>query len=246
MQNPTDIALSRLISQQRGIDVTAENIANANTPGYKAERMQFTDWLNRQHNIKGPTGGDIIYYTQDRATYRDQRSGPISMTGNPLDLAITGQGYFTLNTPNGPRLSRSGHFERMPDGTIADGAGNPLLDINGQPLQLAPEDTQIMVAGDGTLSTENGEIGQIGIVQPADPMQLSAEGNRLFLSNSPTSPVAQPNLTQGAIEESNVQPIIEMTRMLNDTRQFQMVTQFVQEEATRQQDAIGKILTPAA
>ncbi len=241
MQNITSIAASRLIAQQRALDVTADNIANANTPGYKAVRVQFSDWLSRQQGTAEPRGGATLAFTQDRATWRDFQPGPLSHTGNPLDLALTNSGYFTVSTPQGPRLTRAGRFGLMPDGTIADGSGNALLNANGQPIQLSPTDTRITVAGDGTISSENGRIGKIGVVQPTDPMQLQAVGGDKLTSASPTTAVANPGLVQGSVEDSNVQPMMEMVRMMNDLREFQYVTQMVEAEDQRQQSAIDKL-----
>lgn len=246
MQNITSIAASRLIAQQRALDVAADNIANANTPGYKAVRVQFSDWLSRQTGAATPRGGAIIAFTQDRATWRDLQPGPLSHTGNPLDLAITSAGYFTVSTPQGPRLTRAGRFGLLPDGTIADAAGNALLNTTGQPIQLSPTDTRITVAGDGTLSSENGQIGRIGVVQPDDPMQLHAVGNDRLTSDSATTPVDAPGLVQGSVEDSNVQPMLEMARMMNDLREFQYVTQLVEAEDQRQQSAIDKLTQHAA
>lgn len=242
MDIASSVATSRLVAQQRALDVVADNLANANTPGYKAERVQFSDWLSRQGSSTTPPGGTPIAYTQDRATWREQAAGTISHTGNPLDLALTGRGFFTVNTPAGPRLTRDGRFGLMPSGTVADTAGNAVLDSNGQPVQLAPTDTQITIAGDGTVSSQNGQIGKIGVVQPSNPMLLSAEGNTLFRSGSTTAPVASPALEQGAIEESNVQPVLEVTRMIDGERQFEFMAQFVQAKSDRQQNAIDKLL----
>jgi flagellar basal-body rod protein FlgF len=242
MQNASYVALSRLAAQQRAMDVIADNIANAGTPGFKASRVLFSDWLARQTGTDAPRGGETIAYTQDRATYREQQPGPLSHTGNPLDLAITGDGYFTVSTPQGPRLTRAGRFSLMPDGTVADAAGDALRDSIGRPLQVATSDTQLTVAGDGTLSSENGQIGKIGVVAPQDPMRLAPEGALLSRADTPTAPVAAPKIVQGAVEESNVQPIAEMTRMTAGLREFQFVSQFIQGEADRQQSAIDKIL----
>ncbi len=242
MDNATYVATSRLVAQQRGMDVIAGNIANAGTPGFKAERMLFSDWLSRQHSAGTPRGGETIAFTQDRASYRDTQPGSLGHTGNPFDVAITGDGFFTVDTPQGPRLTRAGRFGLMPDGTVADGAGDALLDTNGRPVQIAQADTHITIAGDGTISSENGTIGRIGVVRPADPMRLQAEGDRLLRADTPTVAVASPKLVQGAVEESNVQPVAEMTRMMTGLREFQFVSQFVQGEADRQQSAIDKIL----
>lgn len=242
MNNTTNIALSRLVVQQNALDVAANNLANVNTPGYKAERVVFADWLNKQAGTDIATGDRKLAYVQDRATYRDESQGALTHTGNPLDLAIGGEGYFTVATARGTRLTRAGHFEMQADGTIGDSEGNALLDTSGQPMHASPSDTQFQVAADGTLSSENGQIGNIGLVSPSNPALLQAEGGQLYASGSGTTPVAAPRLTQGAVEESNVQPIVEMNRMTDDLREFQFVSQFVQAESDRQQSAIDKIM----
>jgi flagellar basal-body rod protein FlgF len=238
-----NIALSRLAAQQRVMDVIANNIANANTPGFRAERVQFADWLTPENAAGAPGGERNVAYTQDRATWREQQAGTITHTGNTFDLALTSDGYFTVNTPNGPRLTRDGRFGLMPNGTISDGAGNAVLDTNGQPIVVSQTDTNVTIAGDGTVSSENGQLGKIGIVRPDDPMQLSAEGNTLFRSASPTVAVTAPGVVQGSVEDSNVQPILETTRMMDGLRQFQFITQFVQAESDRQQAVIDKLLS---
>jgi flagellar basal-body rod protein FlgF len=244
MDIATAVAASRVIAQQRALEVTATNVANINTPGFRAARVQFSDWLSRQANVAAPPGGRVVSYTQDRATWRDQRAGPVTHTSNPFDLSLSGDGWFTVNTPRGPRLTRDGRFGPTPDGMVADTNGNPLLDISGRPIQLSPNDTRITIAGDGTVSSENGQLGKIGVVRPTDPMQMSAEGATLFVSKSPTEPVANPGITQGAVEDSNVQPVPELTRMLTEQREFEFAVQFLQAESDRQQSAIDKILAP--
>ncbi len=241
MELPTYIALSRLSAQQRAMDVTAANLANSGTPGFKASRVQFSDWLSNQVGTTAPPGDRTVAYTQDRATYREQQTGTLSQTSNPLDLAISGDGYFTVSTPRGPRLTRAGHFAPQSDGAIGDLQGNKLLDAAGQPLRLSPTDANITITADGSISTESGTVGRIGIVQPADPNKMTAEGAETLLANSPTTPIAQPKVVQGAVEDSNVQPIIETTQMMDELRSFQFTSQFIQSEADRMQSAIDKI-----
>jgi flagellar basal-body rod protein FlgF len=242
MDITTSLAASRLVAQQRAMDITANNIANANTPGYRAERVQFSDWIDQQPGTASPPGGHTVTYTQDRATYRESQPGTLTHTANPLDLALTGDGYFTVNTKAGPRLTRDGRFGLLPDGTLADSSGNAVLDATGKPIRIAPTDTQITIAGDGSVSSETGPVGKIGIVQPTDPMQLQAEGATDFVSGATTTPVAAPGIVQGAVEGSNVQPVMEITRMMDDVRQFQFVTQLIQAEGDRQQSTIDKLL----
>jgi flagellar basal-body rod protein FlgF len=237
------LATSRLVAQQRAMEVTANNIANANTPGYRTERVQFSDWIDNQSGAAPVAGVKSISYPQDRATYRESQPGSITHTGNPFDVALTGDGYFTVRTANGPRLTRDGRFGPMPDGTLADSSGNPVLDSTGKSIQIPTADTQVSIASDGSISSESGPIARIGVVRPADGMKLGAEGATNFVADATTtSPVAAPGIVQGTIEESNVQPVLEVTRMMDTERQFQFVTQMIQAEGDRQQNTIDKLL----
>ena len=245
MDNTINIAVSRLAAQQRAMEVVAGNLANASTPGYRAERTVFADWLVRQPARAEPPGGRMVAFTQTRATYRDRAEGTLTQTGNPLDLALSGEGWFTVQTAAGTRLTRAGRFTLQQDGTVTDGAGNPLLDVNAQKLQLSAADTDLTVKADGTLRSQNGVVGQIAVVSPSDPNRITAEGGRLFRADVPTTPVARPKIVQGTVEDSNVQPIAEITRMIATERDFQFVTQMVEAEGQRRQTAIDKIAAPA-
>ena len=241
MELTTYVALSYLSAKQRALDVTAGNLANAGTLGFKAERVLFSDWLGQQRGTDGSRGTKPVAFVQDRATWREQAEGSLQHTGNPLDLAITGDGYFTVDTARGPRLTRAGRFAPQADGTIADGQGEALLDTAGQKIRLSPADVTLTVTADGELTSENGPIGRIGVVQPVDPAKLLAEGSTTMKADTPTSPVAQPKIVQGAVEDSNVQPIMEMTRMMDGLRCFQLTAQMVEQEGQRMQSAIDKL-----
>jgi flagellar basal-body rod protein FlgF len=201
----------------------------------------FTDWLATQNGTDGSRGNGPVAFVQDRGTYRDKAQGALQHTGNPLDLAIGGDGFFTVDTPRGPRLTRAGRFAPQPDGKLTDSNGNALLDTTGQPLRISPADVNLVVTADGAIASENGQIGRIGIVQPGDLDKMTAEGGTVLRADSPTTAVAQPAVIQGAVEDSNVQPIVEMTRMMASMRSFQFTAQLVEAEATRQQSAIDKL-----
>jgi len=244
MDNATTIALSRLSAQSRAMDMIAGNLANMSTPGFRAERMVFSDWLSAQSNTTMPRGDRQLAYTQDRATYRDQAEGTLTQTGNPLDLALSGDGFFTVRTAAGTRLTRAGRFTLQATGTITDEAGNALLDTNNQPMTVSAADTKLTVTADGAISSQNGPIGKIAIVKPNDQNRMTAEGGRLFRADVPTTPVGAPRIVQGAVEDSNVQPVAELVRMMSTERDFQFVTQFVEAEGQRHQSAIDKIAAP--
>jgi flagellar basal-body rod protein FlgF len=240
------VATSRLSAQQRAMDVTAANLANLNTPGHRAERVQFADYLARQTRVEPPPGGRVIAFTQDRATWREFKPGTMTQTGNPLDLAIPGDGFFTVETERGPRLTRAGRFTQNGAGEIVTETGHALLDANGQKLRVPAGTTRLGVSADGTIATQDGPIGRIGVRRPTDAMRMKAEGDHLFRPEGPTVPVEQPGIVQGAVEGSNVQPVLETVRMMRQLREFQFASQFVQAESERIQNAIERILRPRA
>lgn len=245
MDSPGYIVLSRLVAQSRSVAVTANNIANADTPGYRAVRPLFGSLLARQQAADTPPGGSNLAFTLDRATWRDATPGALSQTSNPLDIAIGAtEGFFAVQTPRGERYTRAGRFMLDAEGRVVDAEGNALLGNDGEPLQILPNETQIEVLGDGTLRTENGPVAQIRVVSFPNPQLLTAEGDRLLVAppDMPPQAVAQPRLIQGAVESSNVRPILELTRMTEELRQFQFAAQMVEREGDRLGSAVERIL----
>ncbi len=215
MDNTSYVALSRQLTLERQMSVVAGNIANMNTAGFKTEHLLFEEVLERA----GKPGR--VAFVQDVGLIRDLGPGPLETTGNPLDLAINGEGYFTVETPNGPRYTRSGHFSLNGDGAVITTGGHPLLDDAGAPIQLPPGSGAISIARDGTISTADGIAGRIGLVRFADETRLGREGDSLLVTDQQPEPVAGPDIAQGRLERSNVQPILEMTRMMETVRAFQ-------------------------
>ncbi|GAB6969141.1 flagellar basal-body rod protein FlgF [Komagataeibacter kakiaceti JCM 25156] len=241
MENTTYIALSRIDTLTRALDVAASNLANANTDGFKATRQIFSDYLVHQKGSHEVPGGRDEAFTQDLATYQDHMQGALRQTGNLTDFAINGEGYFSVRTAQGVRLTRNGQFHRRVDGTIVDGAGNPLLDRQGQNIVVAQQDDIVSVASDGTISTEDGRIANIGIVTVDNLNTLQPEGDYLLKPTTRTHAVAQTEIRQRMLESSNVNSISETTRMVEIQRDYDLNFQLVQTESTRYMNAIDKI-----
>ncbi|WP_424813836.1 flagellar basal-body rod protein FlgF [Roseococcus sp. YIM B11640] len=241
MDSPGYIILSRLSAQMRASSVAANNLANAETPGFRASRPVFSELVTRQNGV-GAQGRNAAY-SWDRATWRDLTPGPITTTGNPLDVAIQGSGYFAIETPGGERYTRAGRFTISAEGRLVDQQGNAVLNVNSQPIAIAAGDARIEIRGDGTIRSENGVIGQLRIVRFEDEQDLRAEGDRLFdAGGQEAEAVARPSLVQGAVEGSNVRSVTEMTRMMAELREFQIASQFLDHEGERQQSAIDRLL----
>ncbi|GBQ22083.1 flagellar basal body rod protein FlgF [Acetobacter estunensis NRIC 0472] len=242
MDNTTYIALSRMDAETRAMSVLANNLANGSTPGFKAGHLQFSDYLVKAKGGTPAPGESPDTYTQDRATWRDFSQGALQQTGNPLDLAISGEGYFSVMTANGVRLTRNGRFQKLSDGSVTDAAGNALLDRTGQPIVLRPEDRTINISADGTISTESRVVAELGLVNVANPHDLSEEGDQLFRAKTPTTQMEVKEFRQGMIEGSNVNTMTEMTNLVQLQRDFQITANLVDSESTRRQNAIDKII----
>lgn len=244
MDSPGYIVLSRLVAQQRAAAVTANNIANADTPGFRAARPLFGALLERQLADTPPGGRDMVF-TQDRATWRDGAPGGLARTGNPLDLALSApEGFFAVETTRGERFTRAGRFTLDGGGQVVDAEGQPVLGVDRQPIRVGAGDTRLEVMGDGTLRSENGPLGQFRVVRFDDPQQLTAEGDRLMAAPPEMPPIAvdRPGVVQGVVEGSNVRPVLELTRMTDEMRQFQFVAQMAEREGERLGSAVDRIL----
>mgnify|MGYP003870546405 FL=1 len=223
------VALSRQIALQRALQVVANNVANLGTTGFKAQSVLFETVLERAGEPR------TVAFVQDVATVRDPSPGPILPTGGPLDLAIRGPGYFTVLTPAGERYTRAGQFLRDAQGELVTPDGHPLLDEGGRPIVLPPEETAPTIAADGTIAGRRGILGRIGLVSFPAPERLRPEGGGLLASDEPPIPGAPGGIVQGALEGSNVQGVLEITRLIEITRAFEGTQRMIEthHELTR-------------
>lgn len=237
MESTSLIAVSRQAVLRRSMGVLANNLANMNTTGFKGEKMMFVQHLVRSRG-GDKIGGDKLAYVRDIATARDLSEGTFKKTGNPLDLAIHGNGFFVVGTPGGERYTRNGNFQMDSNGQIVTRNGDPVLSDGGEPFFLSPEDGRIDIASDGTVSTENGTLGKIAVVNFGNNQDMHLVAGGLYNSRQPATQVEQPSLAQGMLEGSNVQPIVEMTRMIEVHRSYNNIKSFVQREDERQKEMI--------
>ena len=242
MENTAYIALSGQSALKREMSVIANNLANMNTTAYKGEKMMFVE-----HLVKSKGGGNFIpqklTYTRDVAQYQNFKEGPIKHTGNPLDVAIHGDGYFVIDTPDGERYSRNGHFSLNNEGQLVNLNNQAILSDAGTPFFFSPEDTNIQITADGLISTRNGEIGKIRIVKFDTPQNLQKTASGLYATEDQAVDVNNPNLQQKSLESSNVNPMSEITKMINVQRAYDSVRTFIDKEDQRQKRMVQQ-LTP--
>ncbi|HVI49891.1 MAG TPA: flagellar basal-body rod protein FlgF [Candidatus Sulfotelmatobacter sp.] len=241
MENTSYIALSRQSALWREMEVVANNMANANTPSYKAQQMMFKDFVVKTKTDTTPFGRKVDY-VQDVGVLRDTREGPMTQTQAPLDIAIHNDGYFVVDTPTGQRYTREGHFRLDETGMMVNSAGYPVLQTTGQPIVFAPNESQINVTGDGTVSTENGVIGKIRVVGFDNDQSLQSAGSGMYMTTSQPNDIATPSVVQGMLEQSNVQPVIETTKMMDILRNYEGIQKLIDGENDRQSTAM-KILS---
>ena len=242
METPTYIALSSQIGLRRNMDIIANNIANMNTPAYKAERLIFIEYVQKS------TNDDKQSFAQDIGTKRDTSEGPLVKTDNPFDVAISGDGYFTIETPLGDRYTRHGRFQLDAESRLVNGQGNPVLDSNGSEINIPGNAGRVEISGDGTLSTDAGSIAKLGLVKFEDEQQLQRSANNLYIAADDQEPqeVENPKIAQGMLEESNVQAILELGAMIKVHRSHQSLGKAIQQEHERQMKAIDRISRRAA
>jgi flagellar basal-body rod protein FlgF len=173
---------------------------------------------------------------------RDLAPGPITATGNPLDLAIEGAGYFTVQTAEGVRYGRSGQFRLNDLGELATAAGAPVLDEGGATIALPIDGGPVAIAADGTVSSADGVAGRIEVVTFADEQRLRKVGDGLYSTDQAPAPAPEARLVQGALEGSNVEPIVEMTLMMATVRAYQGTQRLLDTHHELQRRAIERML----
>lgn len=216
MDNSVYITLSRQLALFRDMDVTANNIANANTTGYNSENILFNSYLTKDVNQKNTNEMAFAY---DISTYKNFENGPIHATGNPLDLAIASEGFFAVETPLGIRYTRSGNFQIDGSGTLVTADGNPVLGNNGQHITFTPEAQDIKIGEAGNISVDGAEFAAIDIYKFSNPQLLERTEGAMFKSEiTPDIMTTDAKVVQGALAGSNVQPIVSLTHMIDVSR----------------------------
>ena len=238
MENTLYIALSRQMVIKRQLGLIANNMANGLTPGYKGERMMFVEHLTK------PEGGnrfDRMSFVRDLAVARDFQEGSFSDTSNELDFAIHGPGWFVIETNDGNRYTRNGHFRLDAEGQLVTTAGHRVLDVDGRPISFDPETNGIKVRADGSLLVDDEEQGRLQIAAFPNEQLLRKVSGNLYRTDAIPAPAENASVLQGKIEKSNVQPIIEMTKMINALRSYQGAQKIIENEHERLRSAIDKL-----
>lgn len=228
MENASYTTLTRQSGLMQEMQLLANNIANASTTGFKAEGMMFSEHIK----ALGPNEPSLSMATgsvQDTVMLQ----GGLNQTGGTFDLAIEGDGFFVIETPDGPRLTRGGAFGPNENGDLVTSDGYPVLDAGGAPVFVPQGVGPIGIGPDGTMSADGQPVGQIGLVMPLDPTQLRRQGGVMFDAPGGFEAAPEGRMLQGFLEASNVNPILQMSRMIEVQRAYELGQSFLDKEDER-------------
>ncbi len=232
MANSDLILLSQQTALQRQVEVLANNIANANTTGFKSRQMIF------QTDKQSPEFDQELQFVIDRSTVRDTSNGSLVRTGNDLDFALQGDGYFGVRTPQGTQYTRSGSFSLNNNGDVVTQEGYAVLSSDGQALNVPADAVSLQIDVSGRLLTDKGEVGRLQVKNFKDQQKMQETQSGLYQTSEAGQDVPETRVVQGAVEQSNVKPVVEMTRMTEAVRAYQQTSNIMQNEQDRQRNAI--------
>jgi flagellar basal-body rod protein FlgF len=228
---------------RRQLDIVANNIANADTAGFKAEALLTgTEQRGPAKNAQVP---HTTRFVLDNGVARDFGQGSMKQTGNDLDVAIEGDAFFSVTTPDGERYTRDGRFKLDAAGRLVTQAGEPVLDDGGGEIVLRREGSAPSIAADGTISQDGERVARLGVVRFDNLGALSKTGEGRYLADG-QAPVPAPDVLvrQGMLESSNVKPVLEVVNLIEVSRAYERVTRMIdqtQDLSRRAVDRLGKV-----
>ncbi len=239
MENALLVGLSQQTALRRQMDIVANNLANMSTTGFKSETPIFEDYvmpLARGGEYNGNSEG--VRYVRDAALFRSFAEGPLNQTGNAMDMAINGGGWFVLEGPEGDLYTRNGNFLLDDQGRIVTSDGLPVLTEDG-PISIAEGESELNVTSDGLVTTSAGEKGQLRIVEFENQALLVKQASGVFSGDGLEAiPATAFRVTQGALEGSNVNAIGEITEMISVTRAYTKAAEILNSADTLRRRAI--------
>ncbi|MGX5804968.1 flagellar basal-body rod protein FlgF [Bradyrhizobium sp. Arg314] len=234
MQDSLYVALSSQIALERRLDTIADNVANASTIGFRATGVKFED-------VVSGTGPKSVSFASSGKTYLSGAHGALTETGNPFDFAVQGDAWFAIDTPAGTVMTRDGRFSMNENGELMSIEGHPVLDSGGAPIQLDPRNGPPKAGADGSLRQNGQLVGAIGLYNFDPGENFVRYGNSGIVPARTPEPVTDRSdvgIAQGFLEESNVNPVLEMTRLIQVQRAFENTAALMRQTDSSTDDAI--------
>jgi flagellar basal-body rod protein FlgF len=226
---------------RRELDIAANNIANANTTGFKVEDLMVH--TEQARPAKTLDGSSPVKFVLDSGVARNFTQGALTKTGGDFDLAIEGQAFFKIQTASGERYTRDGRFTTNPEGILVTEAGNQVMDEGGGQITIDPKLGPVTIGKDGIVSQGAIRVGKIGLVRPDDMASLAKDGDNLYrnTANTTPQPVTDAQIHQGMLESSNVQPVIEITKLIEIQRAYEGVAKMMDNTAELSRSAVERL-----
>lgn len=243
MENTIYVALSRQMALRSQMDVIANNVANMSTTGYRGQNMVFTEYVEKAQREDATK--DDLSFVLDYGHYQNTAPGAMKRTKNPLNVAVQGPGYMGVQTPDGVMYTRNGDFQINVNGELVTGTGQPVANDGGGTINIPKNAAHVSISEDGTISTDQGEAGRLMLVEFENVQQLEATGNGLYKTDAAAGPAQESRLIQGMLEGSNVNPVLEMTRMIDVLRSYQATQNMLNGEHDRQRTMIRQLSNPS-
>ena len=234
MENAGYVTLTRQSGLMREMRVIANNIANQATTGFRQEGVIFSEYVRQIDGV------DSLSMARGNVRNTSHLPGTIDETGGPFDLAIEGDAYFLIETPAGQRLTRAGHFTPDGNGDLVTMDGYRVLDAGGAPIFVPPNE-KVAIGRDGTMSVNGTPVGQIGLWQPVDPLKVRREDGVRFVSDAVVEPAPESRVLQGFLEQSNVEPLGQIARMIEVQRAYELGQSFLENEHERIRNLVQNI-----
>ncbi len=234
MQDGLYVALSSQIALEKRLNTIADNVANSSTVGFRATGMKFED-------VVSGLDDKSLSFTSPGDTYISDIDGPLRQTGNPFDFAIQGDAWFGIETPAGTVMTRDGRFTLTEGGQLVTIEGFPVLDAGGAPMQLDPRNGPPKAGADGTLRQNDQLVGALGLFNFDPGPNFVRFGNSGIVPSGEPEPVVDridAGVAQGFLEESNVNPVLEITRLIMVQRAFENTAALIRASESTHSDAI--------
>ena len=234
MQSGLYVALSGQVALERRLETIASNVANMNTVGYRADGVSFEAQMAK-------AGDATVAFASGGAGFISRRSGGVTKTGNPLDVAVQGEGWLAVKTPAGTVYTRDGRMTIQESGQLTTLTGYPVLDAGGAPILLDASAGPPDIANDGMISQKGNQVGALGLYQIDDSAKLTRYNNSGVIPDKPATAIldfSSNGISQGFVEGSNVNPIMEMTKLITVTRAFDGINAATEKSESSLTDAI--------
>jgi len=234
MQSNIYVGLSAQLALQRRLETLANNMANMSTAGFRAEEMSFEELVT-------PNRKDPVSFVSRGENHLSTKTGELTQTGNPLDVAVRGNAWLAIRTPDGVAYTRDGRMRMTTEGTLTTLSGYPFLDAGGTPLQLDPTKPPPIINKAGTVEQEGNNLGALGLYRMPRGAKLTRAEGASVLSDMPPTPeldFISNGVAQGFVESSNINAVLEMTHLITIQRNFEAVSSMLRDTELSLQDSL--------